>query len=255
MVPDESPRSLASPPYCVALTQEHRGHGVSTAAYYLGRVLIAQGLRVLLVDLTGRRACLNALFLHGSVKNLVYWAPPISHVQDVTALVERARLETKGRADVILFDVDAALLEHSRGFVAGVDYILVVTEATEAGQQSAERIAERLEDATHPQERVGVCFSRIDAPAAGALPTRTTRKRVPVLGYFPADYLLANGEDYSLKGTEASAPHDTYLYAMLRLGQNLIQTVPLLKVSGLVNAKNSATSTLAPHESQGGPHP
>jgi hypothetical protein len=255
MVPDESSPSFASPPYCVALTQEHRGHGVSTAAYYLGRVLIAQGLRVLLVDLTGRRACLNALFHHGAVKNLVYWAPPISHVQDVSALVERARLETRGRADVILLDVDAALLEHSGGFTAGVDYVLVITEATDTGQQSAERIAERLDDAAHPQGQVGVCFSRIDAPAAGALPTKTKGKWIPVLGYFPADYLLANGEDYSLKGSEASAPHDTYLYAMLRLGQNLIQAVPLVKVSGLVNAKNGANSSLAPRESTGGSTP
>ena len=45
---------VAGPPCCIALTQEHRGHGVSTAAYYLGRVFIAQGLRVLLVDMTGR---------------------------------------------------------------------------------------------------------------------------------------------------------------------------------------------------------
>src|SRR5215469_1195791 len=187
MVPDEYPRPLASPPYCVALTQEHRGHGVSTAAYYLGRVLIAQGLRVLLVDLTGRRACLNALFLHGSVKNLVYWAPPISHVQDVRALVERARLETTGRADVILLDIDAALLEHSGGFVAGVDYVLVLTEATEAGQHAAERIAAKLDDAARPEGRVGVCFSRIDAPAAGTLPSKTSKKWLPVLGYFPAD--------------------------------------------------------------------
>jgi hypothetical protein len=72
---------VPAPPCCVALTQEHRGHGVSTAAYYLGRVLIAQGLRVLLVDMTGRRACLNALFSQGAVKNLVYWAPPIGNLQ------------------------------------------------------------------------------------------------------------------------------------------------------------------------------
>src|SRR5215469_14676057 len=74
------PQDIATtPPCCVALTQEHRGDGVSTAAYYLGRVLIAQGLRVLLVDMTGRRACLNALFAQGAVKNLVYWAPIVSN--------------------------------------------------------------------------------------------------------------------------------------------------------------------------------
>jgi hypothetical protein len=237
MTPDEP--IIDAPPYCVALTQEHRGHGVSTAAYYLGRVLIAQGLRVLLVDVTGRRACLNALFAHGVVKNLVYWAPPLTHVHDVAALVERARRETTGRADVILLDVDAALLEHSGGFVAGVDYVVVVTEATDSGQLLADRIAQRLGDAAPPHGRVGVCFSRIDAPAASELPERTNRRYLPVIGYFPADYLLANSEDYSLKGGEASAPHDAYLYAMLRLGQKLMQLVPLHKVSGLVNAANS----------------
>jgi Mrp family chromosome partitioning ATPase len=44
----------ASQARVLALTQVHRGHGVSTMAYYLGRALVAQGLRVLLVDLTGR---------------------------------------------------------------------------------------------------------------------------------------------------------------------------------------------------------
>jgi hypothetical protein len=237
MIPDQP--TIVAPPCCVALTQEHRGHGVSTAAYYLGRVLIAQGLRVLLVDVTGRRACLNALFAHGAVKNLVYWAPPMTHVQDLGAVVERARRETTGLADVILLDVDAAHLEHSGGFDASVNYVVVVTEATDSGQLFAERIAQRLGDAAPPHGRVGVCFSRIDTPAAPDLPERTSRRYLPVIGYFPADYLLANSEDYSLKGGDASAPHDAYLYAMLRLGQKLMQLVPLQKVSGLVNAGNS----------------
>jgi hypothetical protein len=234
----------AAPPCCVALTQEHRGHGVSTAAYYLGRVLIAQGLRVLLVDVTGRRACLNALFAQGTVKNLVYWAPSIGNLQDVKSMVSGARQKTTGHADVILLDIDAALLEHSGGFSTGVDYVVAVTEATDAGQLAAERIAERLGDLEPPHGRVGVCFSRIDAPAASDLPERTNRHSLPVVGYYPADYLLANGEDYSLKGGETSAPHDTYLFATLRLGQKLIQLVPLLKVSNLAPAKNP----LATHE-------
>jgi hypothetical protein len=234
----------ATAPCCVALTQEHRGHGVSTAAYYLGRVLIAQGLRVLLVDMTGRRACLNALFAQGAVKNLVYWAPSVGNLQDVKSMLSRARTETTGHADVILLDIDAALLEHSGGFSAGVDYVVAVTEATEAGQLAAEKIAERLGDEHPPHGRVGVCFSRIDAPAASDLPERTSRRSLPVVGYYPADYLLANGEDYSLKGGETSPPHDTYLFAMLRLGQKIIQLVPLLKVTSLTPAKNS----LATHE-------
>ncbi len=239
MTPDEI---AAQSPRCVALTQEHRGHGVSTAAYYLGRVLIAQGLRVLLVDLTGRRACLNALFSRGAVRNLVYWSPPLHHLLDLGNLVARARSETAGRADVMLLDIDAALLEHSGGFAAGIDYVLAMTEATDAGQQAAERIAARLGDAEPPQGRLGVCFSRIDAPAAADLPEQTRHHHLPVIGYYPADYLLANGEDYSLKGGESSAPHDTYLYATLRLGQKLIQLVPLHRASGLVNANNSVAS-------------
>ena len=243
MTPDEN----ATPsPRCVALTQEHRGHGVSTAAYYLGRVLIAQGLRVLLVDLTGRRACLNALFSRTTVKNLVYWAPPLHHLQDVSTLVIHARRETAGIADVILLDIDAALLEHSGGFDVGIDYVVAVTEATDAGHHAAERIAERLNDAPPPHSRVGVCFSRIDAPAAPELPERTNHTHLPVIGYYPADYLLANGEDYSLKGGDSAAPHDAYLYATLRLGQKLIQLVPLQRVGGLVNAKNH----LAPQHEQ-----
>jgi CO dehydrogenase nickel-insertion accessory protein CooC1 len=178
------------------------------------------------------------------VKNLVYWAPPIGNLQDVKSMVSRARLETTGRADVILLDIDAALLEHSGGFSTGVDYVVAVTEATDAGQLAAEKIAERLGDAPPPHGRVGVCFSRIDAPAASELPERTSRHSVPVVGYYPADYLLANGEDYSLKGGETSPPHDTYLFATLRLGQKLIQLVPLVKVSNLATARN----TLATHE-------
>jgi CO dehydrogenase nickel-insertion accessory protein CooC1 len=188
--------------------------------------------------MTGRRACLNTLFAQGTVKNLVYWAPPIGNLQDVKSMIGRARQETTGRADVILLDIDSALLEHIGGFSAGVDYVLAVTEATDAGQMAAERIAERLGDIAPPHGRVGVCLSRINAPSASELPERTSRRSLPVIGYYPADYLLANGEDYSLKGGETSHPHDTYLFATLRLGQKLIQLVPLQKVSGLVKAQN-----------------
>ncbi len=78
----------------------------------------------------------------------------------------------------------------------------------------------------------------LNTPSASELPERTSRRSLPVIGYYPADYLLANGEDYSLKGGETSPPHDTYLFATLRLGQKLIQLVPLQKVSGLVKAQN-----------------
>ena len=219
---------------CVALTQEHRGHGVSTTAYYLSRVLVAQGLRVLLVDLTGRRARLNTLFARGPVKNLVLWAPPLARPEDMGPVLQQARKQTAGRADVILLDVDAALLERAGGFALGLDYVVAVTEQTPAGQDAADRIAQRLGDEPPPHGRVGVVFSRVDAPSAAELPGRTENRGLPVLGYYPADYLLAGGDAYSLKGNESSWPHDTYLYALLRLGQTLKQIVPLQRVGGLV---------------------
>jgi len=220
-----------SGPCCVALTQVHRGHGVSTAAYYLSRVLVAQGLRVLLVDLTGRRARLGALVAHGPVKNLVFWAPNMARSQDVPLALERARHETAGKADVILLDIDDALLDRVGGFALGVDYVVAVTEHTAAGQTAAERLAERLHDDPAPHGRVGVVFSRVDAPTATELPQRTERRELPVIGYYPADYLLAAGDAYSLKGGDTANPHDTYLYALLRLGQRLAAIVPLRRVT------------------------
>lgn len=232
---------------CVALTQAHRGHGVSTAAYYLGRMLVSQGLRVLLVEATGRRARLQSLVTQMPVKNLVLWAPHVTQPHDLRPALERARRETTGRADVLLLDVDAALLEHTERLDLGIDYIIAVTEPTSAGQAAADLIAEHLHDAQPPQGRVGVVFSRVDVPTAGDLPERTEHRHLPVLGYYPADYLLASGDAYSLKGSESSSPHDTYLYALLRLGQKLAQIVPLEKMPRFVSVDQHAP----PAESNG----
>ena len=217
----------------VAITQEHRGHGASTAIYYLGRVLVAQGLRVLLVDLTGRRSRLAGLVAHTPTKNLVLWTPPLARTQDVAPALEQARRQTAGRADVILLDIDSSLLEHVGGFSLGLDYVVVMTEATEAGQNAADRIAQHLNDELPPDGRVGVVLSRVDAPKSSELPERTEHRGLPVLGFYPADYLLAGGDAYSLKGGEATWPHDTYLHAILRLGQKLIKLVPLQRAHGL----------------------
>lgn len=219
---------------CVALTQEHRGHGVSTAAYYLSRVLVSQGLRVLLVEATGRRARLQSLMTQNPVKNLVLWTPHIAQPHDLQPALERARRETAGHADVLLLDVDAALLEHANALDLGIDYVVAVTEPTPAGQLAADHIAKHLGDAQPPHGRVGVVFSRVDAPSAADLPERTEHRHLPVIGYYPADYLLAGGDAYSLKGGDSSYPHDTYLYALLRLGQKLTQNVPLERIPRFV---------------------
>jgi hypothetical protein len=230
---------------CVALTQEHRGHGVSTAIYYLGRVLVAQRLRVLLVDLTDRRQRISALMVHGPVKNLVLWTPALARPQDVAPALGQARRQTAGRADVILLDIDAALLERAGGFSLGIDYVIAVAEHTAAGQESADRIAEHLHDEEPPRGRVGVVFSRVDA-AAGELPMQTATRHLPVVGSYSADYLLAGGDAYSLKGGDASWPHDSYLNALLRLGQQLERIVPLRRTTGLVSMDH-----VLPHEANG----
>lgn len=231
---------------CVALTQEHRGHGVSTAAYYLGRALVAQGLRVLVIDLTERRQRLSALIARGPVKNLVLWTPSLARAQDVAPALAQALRQTAGRANVILLDIDVALLERAGGFALGVDYVVAVTELTEAGRESAERIAERLHDEEPPHGHVGVVFSRVDAAAARELPDKTATRHIPVIGSYPADYLLAGGDAYSLKGSDAAWPHDSYLNAMLRLGQTLERLVPLRRSTGFLSMKH-----LPPHKTDG----
>ena len=214
---------------CIALTQEHRGHGMSTAAYYLARVLVSEGLRVLLIDLTGRRTRLQGLVARGPAKNLGVWMPPIPRPAELQKLLAQAREQTRGRVDVLLLDVDQALLEHAGGLACGIDYALTVVEPTDAGQNVAERIDLRLGDDLPPYGRVGVVFSRVDATTVDQLPEQTAHRKLPVLGYYPADYLLAAGDEYSLKGGEQSWPHDTYLYALLRLGRTLVRLVPLYR--------------------------
>ena len=231
---------------CIALTQEHRGHGVSTAAYYLGRVLVEQGLHVLLVDLTGRRSRLSALVSQNPVKNLVLWAPPLARPQDVRPALQRALDETRDRVDVFLLDVDAALLERAGGLALDLDYVLTVVEHGEQGQRDAERIAQRLRDEPPPHGRVGVVFSRVDTETAADLPKRTVKGGLPVLGYYPADYLLAGGESYSLKGGEPSYPHDSYLNALAHVTRKLKRLVPLEHVSIGAHPETAASQSPLP---------
>lgn len=228
---------------CVALTQESRGHGVSTAAYYLSRVLVAQGLRVLLIDLTGRRARLAALAGRKPMMNLVLWTPSLARPLDVRPALERARRETAGKADVMILDADASFLERAGGFALDLDYIVAVADSTDTGHVAVERVADHLHDQPPPRGRVGAVFSRVDPPSAVELPEKTAHRGLPVLGHYPADYLLAGGDAYSLKGNEPTFPHDSYLQALVRVGQKLIQIVPLTRVSGgVVSADAHATA-------------
>lgn len=244
--PRTQPSSDLNAPRCVALLQEHRGHGVSTAAYYLGRMLVAEGLHVLLVDLTGRGARLRGLLARRPTKNLVRWEPQLTKASDLGKLLRRAREETAGKVDVLLLDMDASLLEHAGGLAAGIDYAVVMTAATLEGHNAADRIAERLGDAPPPYGRVGVVFSRVSATETDALKEQTENRKLPVIGYYPADYLLAAGDDYSVAGTEPSPPHEKYQAAIARLGRMLMRRVPLRRAVPVKAAPSVALADAAP---------
>ena len=222
-------------PCCVALTQEHRGHGASTAAYYLGRALVAQGLHVLLADLSQHQSPLMALVRHYPTRNLVPWTPAAIPPGQLSRLLASARQSTAGRADVMLLDIDATLLARGAGLGSGVDYVAALVESSPDGRGGAERLVARLageRGIAATKDRVGIVFTRVEPPSVESLPNRLDNG-IPVLGWLPADYLLAAGEAYSVKGGTPATPHDVYLNAIKRLAQSLTRLVPLQHVSGI----------------------
>lgn len=226
---------------CVALTQPRRGHGVSVTSYYLGRMLVERGLRVLLVDLTGRRERVRALLEREPIRNLGLWTPPSSRPEALPALLVRARQETLGKVDALLLDVDAPLLRSMGGLGAGVDYVVVFVEAGETGLRDADQLGVQFDKTPAPYGRLGVALCRTDASSAEDLPQQTPERRFPVLGGFPADYLLAAGDDdYSASDGEAKAPHDGYLVAIRRLARTLAEIVPLRRIASPAGSSASA---------------
>ena len=215
----------------VALTQARRGHGVSVSAYYLGRALVERGLRVLLVDLTGRHERLRGLLDHDPVKNLGAWIPPSTRPESLPALLARARQETLGKVDALLLDVDAALLQSIGGLAAGIDYITIFVEAGETGLRDADQLGARFDTTPPPHGRVGVALCRIGAQQEDELPQQTPEHNLPVLGGFPVDYLLAAADEFSASGGAAQTPHDDYLAAMRRLARAIAEIVPLRRVA------------------------
>jgi hypothetical protein len=215
---------------CIALTQNHRGHGQSTLAWYLARALVATGLRVLIVDITGRHERLHALVASENVKNVGIWTPAEPRSAQIPAILQTARQQTRGHIDVILLDSDAAPLESTGGFAASIDYVLALVDPTETGQKSADQLAERLGDPLPPHSHFGVVFSRVNAVEASRLPSQTMDRRLPVIGYFPADYLLAGDDDSQRRGSQPIIPHDTYLQAIQQLSRTLIPLAQLRRI-------------------------
>ncbi len=216
---------------CVALTQARRGHGVSVTGYYLGRALVDRGLRVLLVDLTGRPERVRHLLEREPVKNLGVWVPPTLRPDALPALLERARQETLGKVDVLLVDVDAALLQSIGGLGAGIDYITLFVEAGDTGMRDADQLGSQFDDEPPPYGHVGIALCRTEAHQAEDAPQQTPEHGLPILGGFPADYLLAADEEFSVKGGETKTPHESYLVAIRQLARTLAEMVPLRRVA------------------------
>lgn len=217
---------------CVALTQGRRGHGQSTLIWYLAQALVAAGLRVLVIDTTGRRAQLRTLAasITQPIRNLSVWTPSLARVARLPAFLRAVRQQTRGKVDVILVDSDEAALESAGGFAAPIDYLLVLIDPTATGQKTADALAERLGDAPPPMGRVGVAFSRVNASDAASIPQQTEDRHLPVLGYFPADYLLAGDESSQRRDRPPAIPHDDYLQAVRRLSRTLINLARLRPV-------------------------
>lgn len=214
---------------CLVLTQDRRGHGQTTFAWYLARALVEAGLRVLVIDVTGHRERLATLSTAATIKNLGAWLPAQPRPEQLSALLASAFQQTRGHVDVLLVDGDAALLESAGGFALPIDYALALVDPTEADQRAADHLAERLGDALPPHGRLGVIFCRADPNEADHFPQQTEGRHLPILGYFPADYLLANDEG-SRPGIAPAEPHADYLQAVARLGRMLILRMGLRRI-------------------------
>jgi MinD superfamily P-loop ATPase len=207
----------------VAVTQIRRGHGVSTAVFYLARALVRQGCRVLVVDLSLRRSPLGMLIRSWPARNLGLWMPPASVLgQSLLSLFDRVRRQVYGRVDCLLVDIDVSLIERSGLSQSGIDYLIIAAEPTEEGRSSVIKALNRLADGT-VMEQASVLFTRIDVQEAQQLEPRL-ENGLPVLGSVPADYLLATLADY---GAQPLEPHEAYQAAMNRLAATLIRLVPL----------------------------
>src|SRR5271166_914646 len=115
----------------IALTQDHRGHGTSTASFFMCRALAMQHIPILLADLTGRHSRLAELNQQYPTPRLVVWAPP-QGIRDMPGLVARMRSQIAGKARAIILDADLSTLEKliDAPRDALLDYLVIATEPT-----------------------------------------------------------------------------------------------------------------------------
>ncbi|MBA3823364.1 MAG: hypothetical protein H0X24_05570 [Ktedonobacterales bacterium] len=220
---------MASAPKIVIITQEHRGHGVTTAAYFLGQALAQRRIPVLLADMTERSGRLPQLNRHFPTRNLVLWAAPTAGQRDLPALLTKARGEVAGRATCLLLDADLATLDALQAAdedLRLVDFVLLATEHTAEAEKGAERVANRY-PSLRERNKFGLAFARIPGPDTEEMPEQT-ENHLPILGYWPADYRLATSDD--LTSAIVPEPHQPYLDAIGLLATRLTRMTPLLRL-------------------------
>jgi hypothetical protein len=221
---------MASAPKIIIITQEHRGHGVTTAAYFLGQALAQRGIPVLLADMTERTGRLPQLNRHFPTRNLVLWSPPASGQRDLPALLMKARSEVAGRATCLLLDADLAMLDTLQTAdddLRLVDFVVLATEHTIEATKGAERVANRY-PALRDRHKFGLAFARIPGTDTAAIPDMT-EDELPILGYWPADYRLATSDDVA--SAIVPEPHQPYLDAINALAIRLARQTPLLRLT------------------------
>jgi hypothetical protein len=211
-------------PKVIALTQQHRGHGVSTATFFLGRVLTQSHYPTLLADLTPRHQRLQFLNEHFATRRLVLWVPPPAGLRDLPTLLRQARAQVQGKASAILLDCDNILLhgQITANDTSSIDYLIVATEYTLEGTKAAEEVAEHFE-ALYTRRRIGIVYTRVNLNAVEIedIPSETDGG-YPVLGAWPADYRLANSEEDSAIIAE---PHEPYLSRIAQIATRLSRLV------------------------------
>jgi hypothetical protein len=216
----------------VIITQEHRGNGGSTATYFLAQALAQRHIPVLLADMTGRGGRLPLLNKHFPTRNLVLWTPPTAGMRDIPALLTKARAEVGGKASCLLLDADLATLDALLAAdedLGLVDYLLLATDHTDEGAKIADRLGNRYL-ALRERNKFGIVFARIAQDDTKDLPEQTD-DRLPILGFWPADYRLATSDDLTTTATIVPEPHQPYLDAIAGIATRLSRLTPLLRIT------------------------
>lgn len=218
-------QDMQVPVKTIALTQLHRGLGVSTAAFYLGQTLVQQQYPVLLANITGRGTHAQKLDEQFRMHKLVLWQGNPPQPRQLGTLVNRARQDVNGKASCVILDCDGALIQSAVEEEPGIDYLLIAIDPVPEEIIAADRLARAYERLLE-RNKVGIVFMRVATNRDDDIhiPEKTD-ENVPVLSVLPADYRLAMNDD---RNGPLMTPNQPYLSGIMRLSTRLTRLVPLM---------------------------